>query len=92
MIRQRSRTIGYRTRDAARRLPVRSRESEEQVADASEADDGRHPRTARRPGAGVHPELQSLYFDVVTRVADPAAANGSQPVYQWRFSDADPGT
>ena len=34
--------------------------------------------------------MQRLYFDVITRVADPAAANGSRLVYQWRFSDADP--
>jgi hypothetical protein len=36
------------------------------------------------------PELQRLYFDVVTRVADPSAADGAPLVYQWRFSDADP--
>ena len=27
---------------------------------------------------------------MITRVADPAAANGSPLVYQWRFSDAEP--
>jgi hypothetical protein len=36
------------------------------------------------------PELQRIYFDVVSRVADPAAANGSPLVYQWHFSDAEP--
>ena len=36
------------------------------------------------------PELQRLYFDVVERVANPKAANGSRLVYQWRFTDADP--
>ena len=36
------------------------------------------------------PELQRLYFDVVKRVANPKAANGSPLVYQWRFTDADP--
>ena len=36
------------------------------------------------------PELQRLFFDVVTRSADPTAANGSPLVYQWRFTDADP--
>ena len=36
------------------------------------------------------PELQRLFFDVVCRSADPSVANGSQLVYQWRFSDADP--
>ena len=44
-----------------------------------------------RPDPGLlDPEMQRLYFDVISRVADPAAANGSPLVYQWRFSDADP--
>jgi putative sterol carrier protein len=36
------------------------------------------------------PDLQRLYFNVVERVANPKAANGSPLVYQWRFTDADP--
>lgn len=36
------------------------------------------------------PELQRLYFDVIERVVNPKAANGSRLVYQWRFTDADP--
>jgi ribonucleotide reductase small subunit/SCP-2 sterol transfer family protein len=36
------------------------------------------------------PDLQRLYFNVVERVVDPKAANGSKLVYQWRFTDADP--
>ena len=36
------------------------------------------------------PDLQRLYFNVVERVANPKAANGSKLVYQWRFTDADP--
>jgi hypothetical protein len=36
------------------------------------------------------PDIQRLYFDVVTRAADPSAANGSPLVYQYRFPDADP--
>jgi hypothetical protein len=36
------------------------------------------------------PDLQRLYFNVVERVANPKAANGSPLVYQWRFIDADP--
>ena len=36
------------------------------------------------------PELQRLYFELISRVADPAAANGAPLVYQWRFSDAEP--
>ena len=27
---------------------------------------------------------------MISRVADPTAANGSPLVYQWRFTDADP--
>ena len=34
--------------------------------------------------------MQRLYFDVIERVANPKAANGSRLTYQWRFSDADP--
>ncbi len=36
------------------------------------------------------PELQRLFFEVVSRSADPSAGNGTPLVYQWRFSDADP--
>jgi putative sterol carrier protein len=36
------------------------------------------------------PELQRLYFDVIERVVDTKAANGSRLVYQWRFTDAEP--
>ena len=42
------------------------------------------------PTPEPRPEMQRLYFDVISRVADPSAANGSPLVYQWRFSDADP--
>ena len=42
------------------------------------------------PPPDASPEVQRLYFDVISRVADPKAANGSPLVYQWRFSDADP--
>jgi hypothetical protein len=42
------------------------------------------------PKPDASPELQRLYFNVIERVADPKAANGSPLVYQWRFSDADP--
>jgi hypothetical protein len=36
------------------------------------------------------PDLQRLYFDVIERVVNPKAANGSRLVYQWRFTDAEP--
>jgi putative sterol carrier protein len=42
------------------------------------------------PAPDASPETQRLYFDVVKRAADPAAANGSPLVYQYRFSDAEP--
>jgi hypothetical protein len=42
------------------------------------------------PQPDSSPEMQRIYFDVISRVADPAAANGSPLVYQWHFSDADP--
>ncbi|HWJ41819.1 MAG TPA: SCP2 sterol-binding domain-containing protein, partial [Solirubrobacterales bacterium] len=42
------------------------------------------------PPPSKDPEIQRLYFDLISRVADPAAANGSPFVVQWRFTDADP--
>ncbi len=42
------------------------------------------------PGPLATPEVQGLYFDLIKRSADPAAANGAPLVYQWSFSDADP--
>ena len=42
------------------------------------------------PPPASTPELQRLYFDVITRAVDPKAADGSPLVYQWRFRDADP--
>jgi hypothetical protein len=36
------------------------------------------------------PELQRMFFEITARSANPAAANGSPLVYQWRFADADP--
>jgi hypothetical protein len=36
------------------------------------------------------PESMGLYFDLMSRVADPSVANGSPLVYQWKFSDAKP--
>lgn len=42
------------------------------------------------PAPDSSPEMQRIYFDLVSRVADPKAANGSPLVYQYRFTDADP--
>jgi putative sterol carrier protein len=36
------------------------------------------------------PEVQRLYFESMSRSADPAAINGSGLTVQFRFSDADP--
>ncbi len=92
MIRQRWRTIGYPTEEMPPgTFPFDPEMPAEEVAE----------RQVKLMMAGIlgppdegmpksTPELQRLYFDVVTRVADPAAANGSRLVYQWRFSDADP--
>jgi hypothetical protein len=92
LIRQRWRTIGYPTEEMPPGVfPFDPEASEEQIAE----------RQVKLMMAGIlgppngpqpesTPELQKLYFDVVKRVADPAAANGSPLVYQYRFTDADP--
>ncbi|HWB68369.1 MAG TPA: SCP2 sterol-binding domain-containing protein, partial [Solirubrobacterales bacterium] len=92
LIRQRWRTIGYPTEEMPPGVfPFDPEMGEREVAE----------RQVKLMMAGIlgppdgpapeaTPELQRLYFDVITRVADPAAANGSKLVYQWRFSDADP--
>jgi Ribonucleotide reductase, small chain/SCP-2 sterol transfer family len=91
LIRQRWRTIGYPTEEMPPGVfPFDPEASEEQVAE----------RQVKLMMAGIlgppdatpeaSPELQRLYFDVIERVVDPSAANGSPLVYQWRFTDADP--
>ncbi len=91
LIRQRWRTIGYPTEEMPPGVfPFDPEASEEQVAE----------RQVKLMMAGIlgppdatpeaSPELQRLYFDVIERVIDPRAANGSPLVYQWRFTDADP--
>jgi ribonucleotide reductase beta subunit family protein with ferritin-like domain len=92
LIRQRWRTIGYPTEEMPPGVfPFDPEASEEQIAERQVKlmmagilgpPDGPQPEAT--------PELQKLYFDVVKRVADPAAANGSRLVYQYRFTDADP--
>ncbi len=92
LIRQRWRTIGYPTEEMPPGVfPFDPEMPEEEVAE----------RQVKLMMAGVlgppdgpkpdsSPEVQRLYFDVVERVVNPKAANGSRLVYQWRFSDADP--
>ncbi len=91
LIRQRWRTIGFPTEEMPPGVfPFDPEMSEDEVA----------KRQVKLMMAGIlgppqskpqsDPELQRLYFDVITRVVDPQAANGSRLVYQWRFTDADP--
>jgi hypothetical protein len=92
LIRQRWRTIGYPTEEMPPGVfPFDSGASPEEIASNQVklmmagvlgAPNGPRPDSS--------PEVQRLYFDVISRVADPKAANGSPLVYQWRFSDADP--
>ncbi len=92
LIRQRWRTIGYATEEMPPGVfPFDPEASEEEIAE----------RQVKLMMAGIlgppdgpapdsSPDLQRLYFDVVKRVVDPAAANGSPLVYQYRFTDAEP--
>jgi len=92
LIRQRWRAIGFPTEEMPPGVfPFDPEASEEEVAE----------RQVKLMMAGIigppdgpkpdsSPELQRLYFDVISRVVDPEAANGSPLVYQWRFTDADP--
>ena len=91
LIRQRWRTIGYPTEEMPPGVfPFDPDASEDEIA----------ARQVKLMMGGIlgppdatpekTPELQQLYFDVIKRVVDPAAANGSPLVYQYRFTDADP--
>ncbi|HEY0317933.1 MAG TPA: ribonucleotide-diphosphate reductase subunit beta [Solirubrobacterales bacterium] len=92
LIRQRWRTIGFPTEEMppgvfpfdpdASEEDVAKRQVQLMMAGIIGAPDG--------PKPDASPELQRLYFDLISRVADPSAANGSPFVLQWRFSDADP--
>jgi hypothetical protein len=92
LIRQRWRTIGYPTEEMPPGVfPFDPNKDEREIAESQVKlmmagilgpPDG--------PAPDASPELQRLYFDVISRVANPKAANGSPLVYQWRFNDADP--
>lgn len=93
LIRQRWRTIGYPTEEMPPGVfPFDPEAPEEEVAARQvklmEAGVLGPPPNGTSPDAS--PEVQRLYFDVIQRAADPAPANGSRIVYQWRFTDADP--
>jgi Ribonucleotide reductase, small chain len=91
LIRQRWRTIGYPTEEMPPGVfPFDPEKSPEEIAENQVK---LMMGGILGPPDGVPqstPELQRLYFDVVQRVVDPKAANGSRLVYQWRFTDADP--
>jgi hypothetical protein len=91
LIRQRWRTIGFPTEEMPPGVfPFDPEASEEEIAE----------RQVKLMMGGIlgppdatpekTEELQRLYFDVIKRVVDPAGANGSPLVYQYRFTDADP--
>jgi len=91
LIRQRWRTIGYPTEEMPPGVfPFDPEKSPEEIAE----------NQVKMMMGGIlgppdstpqsTPELQRLYFDVIERVVDPTAANGTRLVYQWRFTDADP--
>ncbi len=91
LIRQRWRTIGYPTEEMPPGVfPFDPEMDERQVAENQVklmmggilGPPDATPQTS--------PDLQRLYFNVVERVVNPKAANGSKLVYQWRFTDADP--
>src|SRR6201999_3501469 len=95
LVRQRWRTIGFPVDEMPPRVfPFASGKPEEQLA----AEQVRlmlggilGPVDGTVPPS-TDPELMRLYFDMTARVADPAAANGTPLVYQWKFSDAEPWT
>lgn len=92
LIRQRWRTIGFPTEEmppgvfpfdpGADEREVAERQVKLMMAGILGPPDG--------PKPDASPELQRIYFDLISRVADPSAANGSPLVYQWQFSDAEP--
>jgi len=92
LVRQRWRTIGFPTEEMPPGVfPFPAEVGEREIAENQVkmmmagvigAPDG--------PAPEASPEVQRLYFEMISRVANPAAANGSPFVLQWRFSDADP--
>jgi len=92
LIRQRWRTIGFPTEEMPPGVfPFDPEADERTVAERQvkmmEAGVLGPPDA---PGPDTSPEVQRLYFDMVKRSANTAAANGAPLVYQWRFSDAQP--
>ncbi len=92
LIRQRWRTIGFPTEEMPPGVfPFDANASENEIAaNQVKLMMGSILGPPDGPKPDASPELQKLYFDVISRVANPKAANGSPLVYQWRFSDAEP--
>ncbi len=91
LIRQRWRTIGYPVEEMPPGVfPFDPEKSPEEIAERQVKlmMGGILGSSDRVPESS--PELQRLYFDVIERVVNPKAANGSRLVYQWRFTDAEP--
>ena len=89
-VRTKWRVAGYPMEEMPGVLPVDPALSPEEVA----------RRQIRLLEAGVmgepngrpdsSPEIQELYFDMISRVARTDAVNGSPMTIQWRFDDAEP--
>jgi len=92
LIRQRWRTIGFPTEEMPPGVfPFPPEDSEEEVAKRQvEMMMAGVIGSPEGPPPSSDPEIQRLYFDLISRVADPKAANGSPFVLQWRFTDAEP--
>jgi Ribonucleotide reductase, small chain/SCP-2 sterol transfer family len=93
LVRQRWRTIGYPTEEMPPGVfPFNPGKTEDELA----ADQvkmmlgGILGPSDGSVAPSTDPELMRLHFEVTARVADPAAANGTPLVYQWKFSDAEP--
>jgi putative sterol carrier protein len=92
LVRQRWRTIGWPIEEMPPGIfPFDHSQSEEEIARRQIAlmragvvgePNGRQPQS--------NPEVQSIFFDIIARSANPEAVNGKSVTYQWRFSDADP--
>ena len=96
LVRQRWRTIGYPTEEMPPGVfpfdPERQRGRDRRQP--GEDDAGRHPRPAQRPQADSSPDVQRLYFELMSRVADPPppTARRSSPVALHRRGTLAPGS
>jgi hypothetical protein len=92
LVRQRWRTIGFPTEEMPRGVfpfdpDVDERTLAERQVKMMEAGIVGPPGVTK---PNPSEEAQRLYFQMTERAANPAAANGTPLVYQWRFDDAAP--